>query len=696
MAQVTAVLRATKYAYIEEANPNQHFAVNTGNTYTLNGFRNTFTQKMLALKFEAPPAAAKHAYLYGVQLTLQYQGTSGSTSSTGAIQPRILASQYEDFDENAVTWNDLTDKSPDFTIDMAAMASVSGFQDNTSPATGDMQATRDYQLRILEGGLKVIFIVNSNFSYYNGADSRASKVKLKLSDNSAPYLTVHYSDSYKAASMIAYKSGPSGGAYADPREAITFAWKLAKASSMVTISDDFAQTSATFSWKLSTDNTWTDVAISGNTQEVTIPANTFPVASTIDWKVSAVDEDNQTKTLSTRSFSTADGTAYATCVSPVNVVAEGDKPITFTWTLENDSGSAATRVEAEWKTPDDVNWTSLFDLNENATSWEAPANTFSPGEVQWRVRAYNRDAVAGPWSAPDTGWFSFICLAAPDPPVGLQTNGKPFLTLTWQAAGQQAFRIYADGKLVADEFGDAKTWTLDEPLPDGEHEISVSVQGTYGLWSNLSAITVTIENAPGDPVTLSGTFAIDAALSWATTEAGGSFYVLRDGVRIGHTEATEFIDYLSLGEHNYQIMQRLTSDDYTLSNRVTGTTAVEEPQISLLTEPGWLALPLSEEDVRVVQYNYTRTHEMRHVMGSRWPVLELSPFEDESVRIACAFKDARDVWRFELLRGQPVVLKLKNGDVIIGPLANIQKRVSVFYTAYSFTIQRMHTEDLVT
>ena len=77
-------------------------------------------------------------------------------------------------------------------------------------------------------------------------------------------------------SQITAQDSPTSG-YRDPRYAITFSWYFATPKST------YDQASAALHWRVSGASSWNDVAASGSTQSVTIAANTFPLASTIEW-----------------------------------------------------------------------------------------------------------------------------------------------------------------------------------------------------------------------------------------------------------------------------------------------------------------------------------------------------------------------------------------------------------------------------
>ena len=109
----------------------------------------------------------------------------------------------------------------------------------------------------------------------------------------------------------------------------------------------------------------------------------------------------------------------------------------------------------------------------------------------------------------------------------------------------------------------------------------------------------------------------------------------------------------------------------------------------------WIELKLTEQRNTAQRYDYARTHSLRHVSGAAFPVLEISPYEDETASFDTAFLSNEDLRRFEDLRGRVVMIKARGGQLIVGALTNLQKTVGDFYITYSFTLQRIHWEDFV-
>ena len=308
------------------------------------------------------------------------------------------------------------------------------------------------------------------------------------------------------ASKITPQNCPTSG-YLNPRNPVKFSWYFAHTNG------DYPQQSAKLCWKVSGASSWNEVPASGTTQNLTIPAypeeGSFPIASTIEWYLYGVDSSGSASQTLTYTISTTAATAYATANSPDSSVEDGSAPITFKWTLTSADGYAISRVILQWKLPSANSWTTLMDENEAVSEWTASAGTFPAGEVQWHVQAYNIDGVAGPLS--DT---SFICVDAPDPVQGLRATDVPISTISWQSDGQEAYEISIDGEVVQKAFGvGVYSWTVPEPLSDGEHIITVRIQGIYGLWSQPSETSIFVENVPQYDLMIRGEFDYDARLT---------------------------------------------------------------------------------------------------------------------------------------------------------------------------------------
>lgn len=499
---------------------------------------------------------------------------------------------------------------------------------------------------------------------------------------------------YTPASQITAQNSPTSG-YRNPREDITFSWYFKHTNG------DYPQQSAKLCWRVAGASTWNEIPASGSTQQITVPGTaatqTFPIASTIEWYLYGVDSSGSSSQTPVYSFSTTAATAYATVNSPVGNVEDGSAPITFRWTLTSADGLQMSQVDLWWKTPEEDNqhWHTIIQSTDIISEYTVPGGYFPAGEVQWLVHAFNIDGTRGPDSI-----TSFICVSAPNPVQGLAATPVPLTTINWQSEGQEAYEISIDGAVVQKAYGvGVYTWQVKEPLSDGEHTISVRIQGIYGLWSQPAETSIFVQNAPEvQELYLRGDFDIDAVLTADSQEleTAPKLHWYRDDKYVAETAGTmRYTDRFVLGRHSYRVEIWHESGNYTRSNIISGTMDTEWAKIAPIAGGQWLDMRLTENSDGVQEFTWSKTTERTHVQGAVYPVLETSPFEDMTGSFSCSFKDENEVLEFEALRGKTVIIKNRRGQVIIGDLSQIQKTVRKFFTTYRFQIQQIDWEDFV-
>lgn len=489
-----------------------------------------------------------------------------------------------------------------------------------------------------------------------------------------------------AATSVTPSNAPTSG-YANPRNKISFGWVYQS-----TAGGTIASGATTLHWRVSGAETWNDVQAAAGINSLTIPANTFPTASTIQWYLSGSDSTGYASQTSTYSFSTAAGLVRATAISPSNTIESNNQPITFKWSYSSPDGFEPTRYKFLWKLVTDESYTTLIDSTDVVNEYTFPAYTFPAGEIKWGVNAYNIDGV------PDVGYIkTFISYGAPAAPV-VYAEAIPFTTVEWQADDQQAYQIKVDDIVYGPYFGTEKIFSIPDKLEDGEHTIGVSVVGTYGLWSEWGTATVTVQNVPGEEIVLGGVPGVDNFLSWTTAEETSDFLIFRDGVQIGHTARTTFADRYASGEHSYQVLNRLTDGNYSESNTVTLETTAAGTYITERVGGEWLEIKYSKMDMRDPDYEETADGTFYHLAGNAYPSGSLSGFRESKVNFSALFLAEQETERkrFESLLGKEVILKFRDGTVFTTVLNNWKKELKkLSWTAYSFTLQRIETEDYV-
>lgn len=541
--------------------------------------------------------------------------------------------------------------------------------------------------------LKTVRALRSkSFWLESGAIGSSSYIYLDIARSAV--MTVEY-DTEAVDTKIKATSHTSASGfvppYLNPHIANTFTWKFDWApTDDYTAVGPITQASAVFYWRVGSSGDWNQIAINSSAESITIPAETFTGGTVVTWKVAGTDTEGQTSETPVYILSIVDTSRTSKPIEPVSVIVTDDEPTVFRWTSSNSHGTAQTGADLQYSLAGGT-WTDLAHIDGDGTEYIAPIGTFEAGNYQWRVRTYNVDGNAGGWSDP----ASFIYMVAPEV-TSLYATSAPFSTILWQSTNQQAYKIAVDGVSLGTFFGTDKSYTLQDFLEDGEHTVQVAVQNSVSLWSETASYTFTVANVPGDEVTLQGQFAIDAALSWYTESAISNFLVYRDGKKIGSSNSNIFTDRFALGEHSYFVINVLAGGYYTKSNVVTGVMKACVTVIDTVQNPsGWMELKLTANDPDEQIFSYTRTSSLRHFTGAALPVLELSKYEDGSGVYNVAFKDLTDANAFEALKGQVVIVKSRGGNVIIGALTQLQKRMGDFFIVFDFTLQRIYWEDFV-
>ena len=772
MAETTRNVTMTKTAYVKQESPNTVFPTNSSTNYLISSSPSTATK--LFFGGGSWPDSLKYNKIVGATITVYVKQGYHSLDLDGCDGS---------FDTATVTWNNQPERS-------GATASLSGSYSETS-TWQTMQSSgfsASSAVKLINGG--GFCLVASSLT-----DNPAWYARTVLSGGGAVSILVTYDDSVKNVSKIVLKHYPYSAQ--DPRNDINFEWILDSATNYYSVSREWTQTNATLYWRYSGESSWNQIAASGSTmsaaipaytlqtgktvefyisatdnegttsntstlsfqtlstqitaqnaptsgyknprtattfgwyfqmgtyhaesgnvtlywretgasswtsvsttsgsESVTVAANTFPVGSSVEWYLSGTDFSGVSSQTAVYTFSTSAGTAYSNCVSPISSVEDGSSPITFTWTLSSTDGQTPSGVDFWWKLPTEANnqWHAILSNASPVTSYTVPGGTFSAGEIQWLTRAYNVDGTAGPFSTPGYGYYSFICVAAPDPVEGLSATAVPLTTISWQSDEQQAYMITIDGMIAKKAFGnDVASWQVEEPLAEGVHEITVSVQGQYGFWSEPVTISIAV-GGPTDELDLTGEFGVDAVL---TTDSTGTIRYYRDGVFIGTaTDDAPFTDNRALGTHEYFSRILLNDGNYKQSNTVTGEMSVTTKMIAALDgSSGWLELKLSENSMDVDEYRLQQDQVLQHIKGAVWPRGDRSSFRDKYATYNCAFVTNEEAKAFEGLLGKLVILKGRDEEVVIGLLSQVQKRINVFYSSYTFTIQQVHVSEIIT
>lgn len=432
----------------------------------------------------------------------------------------------------------------------------------------------------------------------------------------------------------------------------------------------------------------------GDAPNVTVPAGTISGAS-IDWRVIAKTNANQTLTSDWMTLTVEDVPPTAWPISPKDVVVDGSKDQIFIWGHASSTGTAQSKTDLQ-KSTDGSTWTTLATVTGAARQWTCPAGTLTSSIKYWRVRTYNADGVAGAWS--DAA--QIVVIAAPTAPsIQIKSTG-PRPSISWQTSEQEAYQVELDGKLSGGtHYGTDKTWTSPAYLADGSHTVRVRVQNQYGMWSDWGTAALPVTNTPGASISLTVQASSVADLNWQTSGSYDFYLVYRNGKPIVKVTQTQYTDELSSGSTTYQVRGCFDgSSNYGLSSAVTVTITtgqyvtlygIASGKKVTLKHCGLKNQPVQNAINRDIQYIF--------MYGSTYPHAERSEFVTKKVGGTAVFLPGEDKAGFDALIGELVCLKTQSGEMVIGYLNETSdtSRVNPDKSVCNFSIQQIDYSEVI-
>ena len=512
-------------------------------------------------------------------------------------------------------------------------------------------------------------------------------MELATTGTDRPYLTTSVDDSFVCGLNVESLS-PSDGAIIKTEQNV-FGWL---ASDPELCLAELKQASAVFRWRSGTSGTIHTINVSGNSQSVTVPANTFAGTTSIQWQVAVTANSGVVTTSDWVTLSTADATPTAAPLSPVDTVIDGSKDVLFQWQHSISTGTAQSKADLQ-KSTDGITWQTLATVTGAARQWTCPAGTLTSSIKYWRVRTYNADGIAGEWS--DAA--QIVVIAAPTAPsIQIKSTG-PRPSISWQTSEQEAYQVELDGKLFGGtHYGTEKTWTSPAYLADGSHTARVRVQNQYGMWSNWGAAALPVTNTPGASITLTVQASSVADLNWQTSGSYDFYLVYRNGKPIAKLTQTQYTDELSSGSTTYQVRGCYNdSGNYGLSSAVTVDVRAEVHQVSDLDTGQTLRLPYSDSQHRQTTRTLSRQVELLQLSGAYYPVAVEVDSGTDSLSITAALLDESEIRQLMGLVGKLVCAKTPQGDMVIGYITSLPKQHDGFLNVFNFTIEQIDFDDEV-
>ena len=307
-----------------------------------------------------------------------------------------------------------------------------------------------------------------------------------------PYIVVEYQNSELKIAGCSPQSG-----FVNEKAPVRLSWSITPSSRNAV--GRATQRSASVQWRQAGTTTVHTIAVSSASTFCIVPANTFPNGA-VEWRVSATSVDGVSTPWSDwYSLTTTDSQIAAPDgLSPDGELLDGARPIALYWRHNSPLGTAPTAFETQVDLETGSGWRPLSGKTDSTESTDTiPANTLPSGYVSWRVRDYNSDGIASPWSEP----ARITVRAAPRLPVfRTLESGTARPMIRWYVSGQVAFQIeaipqggtaalYRSGTLFTTE----NAHRIPMLLPNGAYLLRLRVQNQYGLWSEWAETALAVE-----------------------------------------------------------------------------------------------------------------------------------------------------------------------------------------------------------
>lgn len=389
------------------------------------------------------------------------------------------------FQEKTVAWANC----PSFHYQFYETPATSSFAWKESGTGGD----RESQEYILRYGM-----------YTNRYSSTpVSQIHTSRSANK-PYLTISTEDVVPYASLLT----PTKGVFVNRTKPAPVSWSFRydKTDVIDTITQKFAK----LKWRVKGTTAENVINNFASTQpNGSVPANTFPSKSAIEWAVQVVSDDNIASAWSSwAEVNTTDAIPTApTRLLPNGEFFESGQAITLTWSHNVSTASPQYAFDLDFSRDNGGSWDALATHTVTSTQqYVVQAGAGPTGKLLWRVRTYNTDNVASPWAKP----AQVIVVGAPEiPAITSIEAGKSRPVVVWNSLEQESAQLVfeQDGRTVynsGDLFGGVSTHKVAQYLADGTYTVKVRVKNAYDIWSDWAAAAHSITTVKRFTVKLTG------------------------------------------------------------------------------------------------------------------------------------------------------------------------------------------------
>lgn len=244
---------------------------------------------------------------------------------------------------------------------------------------------------------------------------------------------------------------------------------------------------------------------------------------------------------------------------PIGSFEINTEVIRLSWNYISSVGGTQKGFNLQWST-DQSTWTTVSETTAN-NYYDAPANTFSAGNVYWRVQTINEYDETSDYS----DIAAFYAIGAPETPITQSVTNSAKPTITWASSGQQVYQVQVlQDETILHDSGilpgmETRSYKLPIYLANGDYTAKVRIKNEYDMFSEWGIADFTLSVVPPDKPTLSAQKTI-LGIELHVINNSDKALIYRDNVCIASITGDAFTDYSAAHGVEYEYFVRAVND----------------------------------------------------------------------------------------------------------------------------------------
>lgn len=348
-----------------------------------------------------------------------------------------------------------------------------------------------------------------------------------------------------------------------------------------------------------------------------------------------------------------------TLKEPIGSFEVNTEVIRLSWNYISSVGGTQKGFNLQWST-DQSTWTTVSQTTAN-NYYDAPADTFSAGNIYWRVQTINEYDETSEYSE----IAAFYAIGAPETPIiqSVTNSAKP--TIAWASSNQQVYQLQIlQGETVLHDSGiipgmQSQSYKAPIYLANGDYTVKVRIKNEYDMFSEWATSYFTVNVVQPEKPTLSAQKTI-YGIELHVIKNSDKALIYRDGVCIASITGDMYTDYSAASGAEYEYFARVVneSDAFSDSDPVFIKAELKNNLFAPASDfSKIIRLRFNKNTIPGKTLSLNPTSTTTYYSGRTHGVTEFSEHETSAITFAFFVRDYETVKRFkELIKLKETVL----------------------------------------